>query len=699
MTTSQSSSKPAWKLPAFKKVGSTAPAQSASSQTTGSPVPGATVSTVESTVVAKPVGPSNAAPLKRITPQGAKKVAWWKSRRFLIGGGVTLAVLLILGGLVGAMGLWTYGKVKLIQADAQAAAAEGRVVFDNFKGQNLPEAKAHLSVVQERLNSAESTYKQLAIYGKIPFAKKYYQDGEAGIQAAHAGVRAGMKFFEAVEPHADLLGFTGEEQYFGTTEDRIGLVLETLSQIAPQLDGIAAEIHTVKENLDTIDPQDYPENLKGYPIRSLLQQAKVGADGAELALNEARPALERLPAIAGAEGRRKYLVIFQNDNELRPTGGFMTAYAVVFVENGKVTPEKSDDIYELDQKFRNKPPIPEVLGKYLTSETRWNLRDMNMDPNFEKSMQTFYEHYSTISGEPKDIDGIIAVDTELLKKIVDVIGPVEVPGYGTFSTQTLPFCDCPQIIYALSEIIDRPTPYLRENRKGILAPMMQSIIQKTYATPRDAWPMLGQIGWEGIQGRHLQMYFFDEKDQQAARAVNAAGIVPKIPAEGDYLAVIDANLAGAKSNLFIETSSETKVLGVENGRVRKEVELTYRNTQPPSNCNLEAGELCLNGLLNDWSRWYVPKGVEVEDALGFQDGHTIDTSNEGYDIIEGFFTVAPLAQTKVRITYSVPYTLTDRYQLTIQKQGGLDIVSHQIVTPWGTEELDLAQDKTFRFDW
>jgi hypothetical protein len=630
------------------------------------------------------------------TPPGGTK--WWQSPKFkkaaAIGGGVFLVLVLIFGSL----GFWTLGKVRSIQADSQVAMAEGRMVYDAFKAQNLPEARAHLDVVKQRLTSVEATYKTLALYSKVPIASKYYNDGTAGLTAAQAGIRAGEKFFTAVEPHADLLGFTGEETYFGTTEDRVGLVLETLSQIAPQLDGIATEIDVMKQELDKIDPMDYPENVKGYPVRQLITQARGGAEAAEIALNEARPALERLPAIAGAEGRRKYLVIFQNDNELRPTGGFMTAYAVVFVENGKVTPEKSDDIYELDQKFRNKPPIPEVLGRYLTSESRWNLRDMNMDPNFENSMDTFYQYYQTIPGEAKDIDGIIAVDTELLKKVVDVIGPVDVPGYGTFSSKTLPVCDCPQIIYMLSEIIDRPTPYLRENRKGILAPMMQAIIQKTYASPREAWPMLAQIGWEGIEGRHIQMYFFNEQDKAAAHAIKAAGTVPDTSVEGDFLTVIDANLAGAKSNLFIETSAEIKVQGVENGRVTKEVELTYRNTHPPSNCNLEAGELCLNGLLNDWSRWYVPKGAQVNDALGFKDGHTIDTSNPNYDVIEGFFTVAPLAQTKVRITYSVPYTLSDdAYQLTIQKQGGLDKIATEVITPWGSEQVDLTADRTFRF--
>src|SRR5690606_37536206 len=157
---------------------------------------------------------------------------------------------------------------------------------------------------------------------------------------------------------------------------------------------------------------------------------------------------------------------------------------------------------------------------------RWNLRDMNIDPNFSNTMDTFYSYYQNIGGEHQDIDGIIAIDTNVLTSIVEILGPVEVPGYGTFSAETDPRCDCAQIIYVLSEIIDRPTPYIRENRKGILAPMMQAIIQKTYATSRDKWPLLAESAWKGIEGRHVQFYFFDEQLQAAARSINAAGIIP-----------------------------------------------------------------------------------------------------------------------------------------------------------------------------
>lgn len=624
------------------------------------------------------------------------RTPFFKKRAFWM---VLLAILLVLssvGGVAGFVGFGVYKQAMDIKAEMMQASVTGKAAYTALKTQNLIEGKAQLKETQSHITKAEEKFKSLAWTAKLPIASKYYNDGTAGFVSAQAGVRAGLKVIEAVEPHSDVLGFSGEGTFTGgTTEDRIGVILKTLSEITPVLDSVADEMKIVETNLATIDPADYPEEFRGYKVREMIVQANVVADAANTALTDARPVLEKLPEVAGAQGRKKYLVLFQNDNELRPTGGFLTAYAVVFVENGKVTPEKSDDIYELDKKFAKKPAIPAELGRFLVSEKKWNLRDMNIDPNFETSMKTFYEYYKQVPGESQNIDGIIAIDTNILERIVNILGPIEVPGYGTFSTQTTAACDCPQIIYALSEIIDRPTPYMRENRKGILAPMMQSILQKTYATDRNKWPQLAELAWKGIEGRHVQFYFLNPEIQAAAKTINATGDIPKIPTDGsDYLAVVDANLAGAKSNLFVDTTGIQKIKGVENGRLTKEVELTYANDHAPSNCNLEAGQLCLNGLLNDWTRWYVPKGAQIVDVLGLEPGYKLDTSHAGFDIIEGVFRLAPKSQTKVRITYSVPYTWAKGYKGSMQKQGGVNTIPYSFETPWGEKEIELDKDIT-----
>jgi len=236
-------------------------------------------------------------------------------------------------------------------------------------------------------------------------------------------------------------------------------------------------------------------------------------------------------------------------------------------------------------------------------------------------MDVFVPNYETVPGQPKDIDGIITVDTQVLTDLVNVLGPIEVPGFGTFTTQKDVRCDCPQIIYALSEISDRPTPFVRQDRKGILGPMMRTILTKAYTAPKTSWPNLFTTAWNDVQARHVQLYFFDQKFQAAAETVGAAGRMQMDPKYPDFLAVVDANLGGAKSNLFTTTDITQEVSAPSNGTIDKKVTLTYKNNHAGSNCNLEAGQLCLNATLRDWNRLYLPKGSKLVNSQGYKTRH------------------------------------------------------------------------------
>lgn len=606
-------------------------------------------------------------------------------------------LVLILAGVGGAVGFYTYQVAMELKAQAQEIEPHARGAYDSFKAQNLPGAQAELKQIADKLVSVRQTYDKLGFYKSIPIANVYYADGIHGLNAADAGVRAGTKSLDAIVPYADVLGFTGEGTFTGgTAEDRLKLVLQTLEKVTPQIDDITNEMKTVQTELDAIDPNRYPEQVQGQPVRPYLTQAQTLADGAVTALTDYRPIIEQLPAMAGGGGKRqKYLILFQNDNELRPTGGFLTAYATIFVEDGKVTPEKSDDIYELDKKYPRKPAIPEALGRYLTTEKQWNLRDMNISPDFKKSMDQFYSQYQTIKSEPQDINGIIAIDTHVLVELMKILGPVEVPGYGTFSAENDPRCDCPQIIYELSNIITRPTPYIREDRKGILGPLMRGILTKVYTAPKQNLPQIFEAGFKALEGRHAQMYFFNEQFQAAADTINATGRLKVGQPGEDFLAIVNANLGGAKSNLFINYDVKQTVSAPENGVITKTVEITYKNNRRGDNCNLEAGLLCLNSTLRDWTRLYLPTGSKLVEAQGFT-ATPKEYEEDGFSVLDGFFILEPNSQAKLRITYTVPYTDAQTYKLKMWKQGGINPVPVIMDVNGGEEEFTLDKDTAFQ---
>lgn len=624
-----------------------------------------------------------------------KKFKTWQKILFAV-----LGILLIILSAGAVIGYYSYQVAMKIKIQAYQAKFKAQTAYDMFKTQNLPGAEEQLKQVVAEFSEIKTTYNKLGFYSNIPILKNYYQDGLFGLEAVEHGLNAAQKSFEAIVPYADVLGFAGEGSFTGgTAENRIKLMLETLDKITPVFDEIVQELQAASEALSKIDSNRYPVKFKDVEIRSQLEKIKQLSSESVQMIAQFEPVIKELPNIAGAKGeRKKYLILFQNDNELRPTGGFLTAYAVVFIEDGVVTPEKSDDIYELDLKFKKTEPIPEALAVGLTTEKKWNLRDMNIWPDFKQSMDQFFTNYQKVRGEPANIDGIISVDTTVLTNLLSILGPVQIPGGGTFSAEIDKRCDCPQVVYALSEIITKPTPYLREDRKGILGPLMQTILQKAYSAPKEQWPALFDFAWKSILARHTQMYFNDEQAQLAAETVNAAGrlIAPK---EGDFLAIINTNLGGAKSNLFVEYSVKQLIEEAPvDGKLTKTVEITYKNTRKSDNCNLEAGELCLNASMLDWTRLYIPAGAELIKAQGFNTEAKVYEEN-GFSVIEGYFKLEPLGAAKLIITYTVPYTDNQIYKIKLWKQGGIDSFETMFDVTGGQEKVLVDRDIEYQVEF
>jgi hypothetical protein len=159
----------------------------------------------------------------------------------------------------------------------------------------------------------------------------------------------------------------------------------------------------------------------------------------------------------------------------------------------------------------------------------------------------------------------------------------------------------------------------------------------------------------------------DSSIQEAAERINIAGRIREF--NGDYLHINDANFGGAKSNIFVTQEVEHEI-EIGEGQTTKTVTMAYKNPFVASNCNLEAGQLCLNGVLRDFMRIYVPMGSELVESLGFEED-TVKTYDElGKTVIEGFFLLQPQSQTKLVLKYTVPYSPEDEYRLMIQKQPG-----------------------------
>lgn len=566
--------------------------------------------------------------------------------------------------------------------------------------------KGELQTFRGKFDSFKSDYSRLKWASAMPFVGAYYRDGEAGLNAGTYGMNAGTIVIETIEPYADIIGFGGPNAPAGgdTANDRIEFLIQTIDDILPRIDEIAENARLANEELKKIDPNRYPEEIDGKPVRSTLKQYLTLAEEASGFVAESKPLLEAAPYLLGIDEKRTYLLLFQNDKELRPTGGFLTAFSIVDVTNGKIQPVSSSDIYHLDEEYRPHletpdPIVDRIRGPYYISDG-WRLRDMNWNPDFRETMELFLPEAETAGIE--DIDGVIAVDTHVVVNILRATGPIDVPGYGLFSSENDERCDCPQVVYELESFADvegpivwsenepgkivfAPENYL--NRKEIVGPLMNSVLANSLGQPKERMPLLFEAAWKSVTEKHVLLYMFDEKAQEGVEAFNIAGRVQGF--EGDYLHIVDANLAGRKSNLYVtqEVVQDIEVAG--DGTVTKTVAITYQNPQDYDGW--------LNSVLPNWTRIYVPLGTEVIETEGFEEVGEV-YEELGKTVISGGFELRPKGIKKITVKYKLPFKIEGDYNLMIQKQAGTDAPLHTINIGRNTEEFYLRTDRELKFD-
>ncbi|HET7098917.1 MAG TPA: DUF4012 domain-containing protein, partial [Patescibacteria group bacterium] len=616
--------------------------------------------------VSEPV--SQELPIENQTPTPVKNM---KNKKIWLG--ILIFVLVFLGYNLIALFLIYQNGTKLAKSLNTLSVVA--------KAQDLSKIKSEIKNTKSSLVRFESSVKLISWAKLLPFAGAYVKDVNRVTTAGKAGIDAGDIVLTAVEPYSDLLGIKGAattaESGEKTTQERIDFLIKTIPDLIPKIDSIAAKVKIVQNELSQINPDRYPEKYKNQEIRSKIKNVQNLISEAATFIVNGKPVLESAPYILGMDAPRTYLVLFQNDKELRPTGGFMTAYTIMKVDKAKFEPVLSNDIYALDAQYKPSIPAPDPIVKYIKGpyviSKNLRFRDMNWSPDFTVSMATVTEASKEVG--INNVDGIIAVDTQLLVNLLNVIGPIGVPGFGNFSTKTDPQCNCPQVIHELESFADIEGPIIwdpltgkiilrpknSDNRKKIIGPLMNSILANSLGQPKEKLASLFQAGFTSLIEKHVLFYMYDTKIQKAVSDFGLSGVIKDY--EGDYLHINDANLGGRKSNLYATEEVHQEIEVARDGSVTKTVTITYKNP--------EKHDGWLNSVLPTWVRVYVPKGSTLITSEG------LEAKEEPYEdlgktVFAGFFQLRPEGVAKVTFQYKLPFKVSKEYKLMIQKQPGTD---------------------------
>lgn len=138
-----------------------------------------------------------------------------------------------------------------------------------------------------------------------------------------------------------------------------------------------------------------------------------------------------LPTLLGSDQPRTYAIVFQNNQELRPTGGYIEAIGVFTFAEGSLIKRDFYNGLQIDNLLPGSVQAPEEIRQFL-GEKVWSVRDANWDPSFPKAAEQI--SWFLEKSLNQDIDGVMTVDIEGLANLLQAIGPVDVPEYNEVLT-------------------------------------------------------------------------------------------------------------------------------------------------------------------------------------------------------------------------------------------------------------------------
>ena len=428
------------------------------------------------------------------------------------------------------------------------------------------------------------------------------------------------------------------------------------------------------------------------------------------------------PELMGAEGPRTYLILAQNDDERRPTGGWISSYGLVTLENGEMSEVTFSDSWAADNLQVSHEVPPESMLRALWAEI-WLFRDANWSPDFPASAQV--AEAILLHDQGITVDGVFAVDQRALQLLVGALAPLEVASSDqpiTASNLLAFMRDAwaqPEDGVAISE--DWSEWVAR--RKDFMPDLVDAMQRKVQDEPGAVdLGLLARSLWQGLQERHILVYMQDENASEILASQGWDGSL--LDAPGDYLQVVDANVGFNKvdPNVRREIAYSVDLRDPEDASA--EVAVTYRNESQRSvdTCVQEVEwlpdyEQRMHGCFWNYVRVYKNKGAQLEPVVQepvppgsllsrYQFTMLGDAGPDVGPVEQGkvptglFFVLAPGEQRDVRLEWQLPSGVVVHedegwhYRLLVQKQSGTGAIPLRVdlTLPAGSQVVSASPE-------
>lgn len=417
-----------------------------------------------------------------------------------------------------------------------------------------------------------------------------------------------------------------------------------------------------------------------------------------------------MPEIVALDGSKNYLVLLQNNMELRPTGGFIGSFAKVSFENGKLKKLEVNDTYAIDGQLKMHVEPPKEIKDDLDQKDYF-LRDSNWEPDFPTAARQAEWFYTKETGER--VEGVVALDISAIEDMLSVVAPLDLADYNEKIDSTNLF----EKAISHAELNFFPGT---QAKKSFLTALTSGLFNKLFFLPNQNWPGIVTSLGKSLERKHMSIYLDNPSLFSYLISQNWAAVLPRGNIDNssfDFLAPVEANLGANKANYYLDRSYNLETVIGKDGEVSHRLRIAYTN-RSPSNA-FPAGKY------KNRMRVYLPTGTKLTRALWGEKEITTDVSGfvdygrTGYSLL---LELLPKEQKTLVLDYQTPLKLEFKdgkaiYRLDVVKQAGtlkdsftwsltyplnMKVVSNQS-QKMGPQEIniqtDLSTDKTFQLEF
>ena len=522
---------------------------------------------------------------------------------------------------------------------------------------------------------------QFILYSKIPLLGNIYSQG--------VGVARSLGRISSIAIEGTFLLKESSALAINALEGKSYDVVDYSKKLTLRLNSIFENMSFLESEMETTDSpweRILLNTLQTYGLKDI-------GDIKSLILS-CKLILEELPYIMGADKKQTYLVLLQNNMELRPTGGFIGSFALVTLDKGKVSDITIQDVYSADGQMKGYVKPPDPIRDYLNEES-WFLRDSNWDPDFPTSAsraEWFLDKEIDVS-----VDGVFSIDLEPVKDLLAVYGPLLLSDYNV----TLDENNFYEKTQTETEKDFFPGSY---RKSGFMTAIAKSLTEKLIAPNDKATIMVLKILYENLNQKHIQIFLHEKKIQSIISDMGWDGSVNYPNCSGncysDWFGLVEANLGVNKANYYINRSYSLEVFLTSGMSVKKSLITKYNNRANP--------ELGPAAVYKTYTRLLVSPDSDI-GGIYVANGESKETLKYDTFLVNGrkeigfFMEIPPGGERLLYIDWESATELKNvaggQYGIVWRKQSGAGDDQVKISFDFGLlGDYRLEQDRSLTFD-